>query len=132
MDYVDIQPLVNTFHRKLAATDLRFKRYLYDRINWDVRLIGIKGARGVGKTTLLLQHIKETFAHLDQVLYVSLDNLWFNNHRLEELVEFLYTHGVVNIYFDEVHYQNFYEFPKFRIKLLILILLHFNIVRIIY
>lgn len=107
MDYVDIQPLVNTFHRKLAATDLRFKRYLYDRINWDVRLIGIKGARGVGKTTLLLQHIKETFAHLDQVLYVSLDNLWFNNHSLEELVEFLYTHGVVNIYFDEVHkYKN--------------------------
>ena len=124
MDYVDIQPLVNTFHRKLAATDLRFKRYLYDRINWDVRLIGIKGARGVGKTTLLLQHIKETFAHLDQVLYVSLDNLWFNNHSLEELVEFLYTHGVVNIYFDEVHkhknwtqsLKNFYDnYPDLNI-----------------
>ena len=90
MDYVDIQPLVNTFHRKLAATDLRFKRYLYGRINWNVRLIGIKGARGVGKTTLLLQHIKETFSALDEVLYVSLDNMWFNNHSLEELVEFLY------------------------------------------
>lgn len=88
MDYVDIQPLVNTFHRKLAATDLRFKRYLYGRINWNVRLIGIKGARGVGKTTLLLQHIKETFSTLDEVLYVSLDNMWFNNHSLEELVEF--------------------------------------------
>ena len=113
MDYVDIQPLVNTFHRKLAATDLRFKRYLYDRIDWSVRLIGIKGARGVGKTTLLLQHIKETFANLDYVLYVSLDNLWFNNHRLEELVEFLYTHGVVNIYFDEVHkYRNWTQSLK--------------------
>lgn len=113
MDYADIQPLVNTFHRKLAATDLRFKRYLYDRINWDVRLIGIKGARGVGKTTLLLQHIKETFAKLDEVLYVSLDNLWFNNHHLEELVEFLYTHGVVNIYFDEVHkYKNWTQLLK--------------------
>ena len=94
MDYVDIQPLVNTFHRKLAATDLRFKRYLYGRINWNVRLIGIKGARGVGKTTLLLQHIKETFSALDEVLYVSLDNMWFNNHSLEELVEFLYAHGI--------------------------------------
>ena len=113
MDYVDIQPLVNTFHRKLAATDLRFKRYLYDRIDWSVRLIGIKGARGVGKTTLLLQHIKETFANLDYVLYVALDNLWFNNHRLEELVEFLYTHGVVNIYFDEVHkYRNWTQSLK--------------------
>ncbi len=103
MDYVDIQPLLNAYHRKLAATDLRFKRYLYGRINWNVRLVGIKGARGVGKTTLLLQHIKETFPDLEKVFYVSLDNLWFENHRLEELVEFLYTHGVVHIYFDEVH-----------------------------
>ena len=107
MDYTDIQPLLNAYHRKLAATNLRFKRYLYGRINWDVRLIGIKGARGVGKTTLLMQHIKETFDSIDDVLYVSLDNLWFENHKLEELVEFLYTHGVVHIYFDEVHrYKN--------------------------
>lgn len=107
MDYADIQPLLTAFHRKLAATNLRFKRYLYDRINWDVRLVGIKGARGVGKTTLLLQHIKETFENIDNVLYVSLDNLWFENHKLEELVEFLYTRGVVHIYFDEVHrYKN--------------------------
>ncbi len=107
MDYTDIQPLLNAYHRKLAATNLRFKRYLYDRINWGVRLVGIKGARGVGKTTLLMQHIKETFDNIDDVLYVSLDNLWFENHKLEDLVEFLYTHGVVHIYFDEVHrYKN--------------------------
>ncbi|MDE5608931.1 MAG: AAA family ATPase [Bacteroidales bacterium] len=113
MDYVDIQPLVDAFLRKLATTDLRFKRYLYTRINWNVRMIGIKGARGVGKTTLMLQHIKETFANLDEVLYVSLDNLWFNNHRLEDLVEFLYTHGVVNIYLDEVHkYKNWTQLLK--------------------
>lgn len=107
MDYVDIQPLLNAYHRKLVATDLRFKRYLYDRINWNSRLVGIKGARGVGKTTMLLQHIKETFNNIDDVIYVSLDNLWFENHQLEELVEFLYTHGVMHIYFDEVHrYKN--------------------------
>lgn len=103
MDYTDIQPLLNAYHRKLAATDLRFKRYLYGRINWNARLIGIKGARGVGKTTMLLQHIRETFGNVDDALYVSLDNLWFENHGLEELVEFLYTHGVVNLYLDEVH-----------------------------
>lgn len=107
MDYVDIQPLLNAYHRKLIVTDLRFKRYLYDRINWNSRLVGIKGARGVGKTTMLLQHIKETFNNIDDVIYVSLDNLWFENHQLEELVEFLYTHGVMHIYFDEVHrYKN--------------------------
>lgn len=124
MEYSDIQPLLNVFERKLAATELRFKRYLYDQINWNVRLIGIKGARGVGKTTLLLQHIKETFARRDEVLYVSLDNLWFNNHSVAELVEFLYTHGIVNLYFDEVHkcknwtqlLKNFYDgYPDLNI-----------------
>lgn len=114
MDYADIQPLLNAYHRKLASTDLRFKRYLYDRINWDVRLVGIKGARGVGKTTMLMQHIKETFDNIDDVLYVSLDDLWFENHSLEELVEFLYTHGVMHIYFDEVHkYKNWVALLKY-------------------
>ena len=100
MDYTDIQPLINIYHRKLAATDLRFKRYLHDRIDWSLRLIGIKGARGVGKTTMLLQHIKESFGKIDDALYVSLDNLWFNTYKLEDLVEFLYTHGVIHIYLD--------------------------------
>jgi hypothetical protein len=107
MDYLELQPLLNAYHRNLANTSLRFKRYLYNQINWDARLVGIKGARGVGKTTLLLQHIKETFSRVDDALYVSLDNLWFQSHRVEELVEFLYTHGVMHIYFDEVHrYKN--------------------------
>ena len=104
MDYTDIQPLLNTFHRKLAATDLRFKRHLHGQINWDARLLGIKGARGVGKTTMLLQRIKETAGNnLDEVFYASLDNMWFQTHSAEELVEFLYTRGVTRIYLDEVH-----------------------------
>ena len=104
MDYTDIQPLLNTFHRKLAATDLRFKRYLHGQINWDARLLGIKGARGVGKTTMLLQRIKETAGNnLDEVFYASLDNMWFQTHSAEDLVEFLYTRGVTRIYLDEVH-----------------------------
>ena len=87
-------------------------------------MVGIKGARGVGKTTMILQHIKETFKNIDEVLYVSLDNLWFENHGLDELVEFLYTHGVTNIYFDEVHryrnwatiLKNFYDnYPDLKI-----------------
>lgn len=104
MDYTDIQPLMNTFHRKLTATDLRFKRYLHGQINWDARLLGIKGARGVGKTTMLLQRIKETAGNnLDEVFYASLDNMWFQTHSAEDLVEFLYTRGVTRIYLDEVH-----------------------------
>ncbi|GAB6863746.1 N-6 DNA methylase [Bacteroides acidifaciens] len=53
------------------------------------------------------------------------------NNRKDDAVDF-HTMGIDHIFVDECHYQNFYEFPKFRIKLLILILLHFNIVRIIY
>lgn len=113
MDYTDIQPLLNTYHRKLAATDLKFKRYLHRQINWDARLLGIKGARGVGKTTMLLQHIKEAFNNIDDAFYASLDNLWFQNHSAEELVEFLYTHGVTHLYFDEVHkFGNWSSFIK--------------------
>ena len=124
MEYTDIQPLLNVYHRKLAATDLRFKRYLYNEINGNVRLVGIKGARGVGKTTLLLQHIKDSFENVDDALYFSLDNLWFDNHRLEDLIEFLYTHGIVNLYIDEVHryknwsslLKNFYDnYPDLKI-----------------
>ena len=65
--------------------------------------MGIKGARGVGKTTLLLQRIKEAFDNMDEVFYVSLDNLWFQNHSVDELVDFLYTHGVNHLFLDEVH-----------------------------
>lgn len=57
MQSSDIQPLVNYYHWKIKQVNLNFKRYLFNRINWDARIIGIKGARGVGKTTILLQRI---------------------------------------------------------------------------
>lgn len=86
-----------------VSTDIH--RYLHDKINWDNWLIAIKGARGVGKTTLVLQHIKETFGddNPEKVLYVSLDNMWFANHTLSELVRYHYTHGGTHIFLDEVH-----------------------------
>ena len=98
-----VKPIVDSFYMKLATTSLKFKRYLYDKINWETRLIGIKGARGVGKTTLMLQHIKEHFPKANETLYVSLDNLWFKTHTLEELVAYEYAHGVTHLFLDEVH-----------------------------
>ena len=89
-----VKPITDAYLMRLSATDLKFKRYLYDKINWETRLIGIKGARGVGKTTLMLQHIKEHFPKKSEALYVSLDNLWFKTHTLEELVAYEYAHGV--------------------------------------
>lgn len=103
MEQNTIQPLIDAFRLKLARTSLKFKRYLYAQINWDVRLIGIKGARGVGKTTLLLQHIKESFPKYGHALYVSLDNLWFKAHTMEELAEYAHQHGITHLFLDEVH-----------------------------
>ena len=103
MDTVELQSLFNKYHRKIAKIDLRFKRYLFSEINWKARIIGIKGARGVGKTTLLLQHILENYKDIDQTLYASLDDLWFSTHSLIDLVDWADQHGITRLYLDEVH-----------------------------
>ena len=103
MDEMDVQQLYDNYHRKIAKIDLRFKRYLYSLINWNARIISIKGARGVGKTTMLLQHILENYEDLDQTLYASLDDLWFSSHNLMDLVDWADRHGISRLYLDEVH-----------------------------
>lgn len=124
MDANEIMPLLTVYHRKLAETTTKFKRSLYNEINWDVRVIGIKGEKGVGKTTLILQHIKETFDNPDDALYVSMDNLWFSTHSIIDLVDHLYAKGVYYLYLDEVHkcpdwtalLKNLYDnYPKLNI-----------------
>ena len=103
MEQAELQPLYDSYHRKIAKVDLRFKRYLYSQINWKTRIISIKGARGVGKTTMLLQHILENYEDIDQTLYASLDNLWFATHSLMDLVDWADRHGISRLYLDEVH-----------------------------
>lgn len=88
--------------RLASKVETRHFRYLYDRIAWEDRMIMIKGARGVGKTTMMLQRIKLNGSP-ETHLYVSLDNLWFNDHTLLELVDYHYKHGGTDIYIDEVH-----------------------------
>ncbi len=95
--------IYKTYGRLLAGTDLGFTRYLYDQINWDNKLIVIKGAKGVGKTTMLLQHILKTFPDKQKALYVSLDHIWFARHTLLDLAEYHYTHGGTHLFLDEVH-----------------------------
>ena len=119
-----MQTLVNAYHRSVNEVSDGFMRYLYGVIDWSERLIGIKGSRGVGKTTMLLQHIRKTFPERSQAFYVSLDNIWFSSHSLTELVEYLYTHGVTYVFLDEVHrypqwvreIKNIYDsYPKLHI-----------------
>ena len=87
--------LIRIFQRRLVATPMEFFRYLYSSIDWEDTLVGIKGPKGCGKTTLLMQHIREAFKgkDLERVLYVSLDNLWFSTHNIVDVVEQHYTHG---------------------------------------
>lgn len=103
MELNDLRPIVDFYHSKLAQVTLLFKRYLYPQINWDARVIGIKGERGVGKTTMLLQRIKEKYENPDDTFYMSLDHYWFKTHTLQELVTFLYNRGINEMYIDEVH-----------------------------
>lgn len=103
MEQEEITPLQTIYHRRLKMTDLTFTRFLHGKINWDARLIGIRGARGTGKTTLLLQHIKQSFANPDDTIWLSLDNIWFRTHRLVDLTEYLYSHGIRTIFLDEAH-----------------------------
>ena len=104
MEHNDILPLVSQLNNRLKATSLTFKRFLYHDIDWRPRLIGIKGSRGVGKTTLLLQHIKESFSrNIQQVFFASLDDIWFQGHSLVDLAEYLSTHNYTHLFLDEVH-----------------------------
>ncbi|MDE6396638.1 MAG: AAA family ATPase [Muribaculaceae bacterium] len=86
--------------RLVSRLNMPRHRYLYDQIAWEDRLIMIKGARGVGKTTMLLQRCK---TNGDGGLYVSLDQLYFNEHTITELADYHYKHGGTHLYLDEVH-----------------------------
>ncbi|MBE0655795.1 MAG: AAA family ATPase [Bacteroidales bacterium] len=90
------------------AIELGFKRYLWDTINWQNRLIVIVGARGVGKTTLLLQYIKENFSlKPEEVIYASLDDLYFSKNSLVNFAGEFVKRGGKYLFLDEVHkYKN--------------------------
>ncbi len=103
MERTDIEYFYNSSIRKVTLTTSVFYRYLYSKINWNNRLICIKGGRGVGKSTLILQHIKETFSDYNKALYLSLDNIKINENVVLDIVEYHYTHGGTHIFFDEVH-----------------------------
>lgn len=91
----------------LSNTSLDFKRFLYDEIKWNNRLIGIKGARGTGKTTLSLQWLKEQDLPASKAAYFSLDDLYFTNHSLKETVAQFHKQGGKLLVLDEVHkYKN--------------------------
>ncbi|MEM1137176.1 MAG: AAA family ATPase [Bacteroidota bacterium] len=98
-----MEALFEKYKKKLAHVSLNFTRSLYAEIAWDARLIGIKGARGTGKTTMLLQHIKKTLSQNNSALYVSLDDIWFTENSLVALADNFVKYGGKYLFLDEVH-----------------------------
>lgn len=88
----------------LAQTSTDIVRELMNKIHWNNHLIAIRGSRGVGKTTLMLQYIKQNYSPGDRtVLYCTLDSIFFSNHTLLELTEKFYLQGGQHLFLDEVH-----------------------------
>lgn len=101
-----MRTLVAKYRNILKNVDTSYVRNIHNTIPWDDRLIAILGARGVGKTTLVLQHIK-LYEDIDTTLFVYADDLWFSTHSLVALAEMFYTNGGRVLYIDEIHkYRN--------------------------
>lgn len=101
-----MENLYNSFTIKLADVSTDYLRNIHSQIEWDARMVAILGARGVGKSTMILQHIK-LHEDISSTLYVSADDIWFSNHTLVELADKFYKSGGKALYIDEVHkYKN--------------------------
>ena len=94
--------LIRIYKKLLRETDTSFYRYLYHEIDWNNRIVGIRGPRGVGKTTLMLQYIKKEL-EADDVLYVNADDIYFSEHKLLDLAEKLVQRGMHYLFIDEIH-----------------------------
>jgi uncharacterized protein len=98
-----MEELIHRSRERINRVSTRYRRDELYRMDWNQRLIGITGSRGVGKTTLLLQRIRERHGLGDEALYLSLDDLYFTEHRLLDLVEDFRRGGGSFVYLDEVH-----------------------------
>lgn len=116
--------LIELHGKLISFLKVPFIRSLYDQIQWENRLIGIIGARGIGKTTLLLQRIQKEYARSSEALYISLDHIWFATHSLIDLVDGFTKAGGKVLFIDDVHkyptwsveIKNIYDFyPELKV-----------------
>lgn len=110
----EISVLLETSERLVDDVSSDFHRYLYGEIDWDEDLLCVKGPKGAGKTTLMLQHIREAFgAASNRAVYFALDNVWFADHNPMEAIDYFYKNGFTNLFVDEVHqYQGWSRLIK--------------------
>ncbi len=86
-----------------------YRRSIYDKISFNHKLIGIKGAKGVGKTTLLKQYLKSLNIDVSEKVYISLDNPLIGGIQLLKIAEEFQKKGIKVLVVDEIHYQKDFE-----------------------
>ena len=94
--------LQQTYRIKLDLIPIDYVRSFHDDVNWKNRLIGILGQKGVGKSTMLLQHIK-LYDKVEESLYVQADDFYFAGHRIYDLALEFFQQGGKRLYIDEIH-----------------------------
>lgn len=100
-----MESLIRRHLNRMQNVNLDFVRGMMNEIDWNERLIMIKGQKGVGKTTLMTQRILQVFGatNTSDGLYASLDNLYFSTHKLLEFIEEYHAQGGRFLFLDEVH-----------------------------
>ena len=101
-NYITMKRLQTTFDKLLRETTSTFHRYMYNQIDWQARIVGLMGPRGVGKTTLILQYIKENLSR-KETLYVVAEDLYFTQHTLVDLADAFTRTGGKHLFIDEIH-----------------------------
>lgn len=97
-----MQSLFEYSNKLVSETKTEFVRYMFHQINWQNRLVGLTGPRGVGKTTLVLQYIRENLT-LHETLYVTAEDFYFAGNRLLDLADFFVKSGGKYLFIDEIH-----------------------------
>ncbi|GAB7086596.1 AAA family ATPase [Marinifilum fragile] len=95
--------LLQTHNSLLKNKKSNIRRQLADQIDWSQRLIAIKGARGVGKTTFLLDYVRENCANDKSCLYINMNNLFFTERGLVSFVDEFYKKGGKLLLLDQIH-----------------------------
>ncbi len=107
-----MEGLIRRHQALINNVDNNFQRSIITKLPWDKRLIGIKGSRGIGKTTLLLQYIKSTYGLSGDALYVALDDPYFYDNSLIDFVDDFVAQGGRYLFIDEVH-----KYPDWAIEI---------------
>lgn len=94
--------LLQTYRIRLDLTPVDYVRSFHETVNWKNRLIGIFGQKGVGKSTMILQHIK-LYDNIEESLYVQADDFYFAGHRIYDLALIFFQRGGKKLYIDEIH-----------------------------